>query len=360
MAKRNGFGAFGGAFVLVVAVLGCTARARAQSVVKDQSAGTVTGTAAKQQTWFEQKFAGSFAETGMYVGSGSFYASGYRNPYAAGYIYLRPRFNLGTKVGLALNLRLYQVLEFTQPDEPTDRRWSPLDVWLWLSAANLYTEPHSKIRLSGQFRLVIPSSYESVYANLALGMALGLNLSRGFKLPRDFGVSLSLGSVVTKNFHTKIYRGNGPDDTSGCRAATSPGGIATGPIGEQPTFADTDTCGGFLNTNVSVVTSGSIGLSWRKVSFGVTLIVVNAFKYAFPKDQYQSMNAVARGQSDATWGMLSLGYDVNDHLNLSLGMSSYQPVRTADQKGIRFPFFDFSSGNAANNTQVFVSMSGTL
>lgn len=355
LAKRIDIGA-----VVLVLVLGVTATARAQSVVKDQGAGSVVGGPGKQTSWFQQKFAGSFAETGTFVGSGSFYSSGYRNPYVAGYLYMRPRFNLGTKLGLALNMRLYQVLEFTQPDEPTDRRWAPLDVWLWLSAGNLYTEPRSKIRLSGQFRLVIPSSYESIYANLALGTALGLNLSRGFKLPRDFGLSLSLGTVFTKNFHTKIYRGNGPGDSTGCRGIGSPSGIATGPLGEQPTFSDTDTCGGFLNTNFSFVTAGSIGLSWKKVSFGITLIVVNAFKYAFPKDQYQSVNAVARGQVDSTWGMLSLGYDVNDHLNFSLGMSSFQPVRTADQKGVRFPFFDFSSGNAANNTQVFVSMSGTL
>ncbi len=340
-------------------IVGAAIPAAAQSVVKD-SAGTVTGAVVKKQSWLQEKMAGSFLETGLYVGSGSFYASGYRNPYVSGSLYIRPRFNLGTKAQLSLNLRIYHLLEFTQPDEPTDRRWVPLDMWVWLSAGNLFTEKHTGIRLSGQFRLVLPSSYESIYSNLALGMALGLSLSKNFKLPKDVGISLSLGAVVTKNFHTHIYRGKGPDDTSGCRGLSNPSATGTAAIGEMATVSTTDTCGGTLNTSHSVVSSGSIGLSWKKLSIGVTLIFINAWKYAFPKDQFTADHAVARGQVDSTWGLISLGYDINDHFSLSLGMSSSQPAKTADQKGYRFPFFDFQSGSYANNTSVFLSASGTL
>ncbi len=348
-----------GAGLIGTLLLIASSTAYGQGAVKD-NAGTVGAAAVKKQSWFQEKFAGSFVETGLYVGSGSFYASGYRNPYASGSLYVRPRFNLGTKVALSLNARIFQLLEFTQPDEPTARRWIPLDTWIWLSAGNLYTEKHSRIRLSGQFRVVIPSSYESIYSNLALGMALGFSLSRSFKLPRDVGISLSVGSVFTKNFHTQIFRGSGPNDTTGCRGLSNPSVAGQAALGELASVADTDTCGGTLNTSFSVVSSGSLGVSWKKLSFGVTLLVINAFRYAFPKDQLTSVNAVPRGQADTTWGLISVGYDVNDHFNLALGLSSAQPARTADQKGYRFPFFDFQSGSYSNNTQVFVSASGTL
>lgn len=355
--KRIAVGLIG--LIVGTLLFGAAIPAWAQSAVKD-SAGTVTAANAKKQSWFQEKFSGSFVEAGLYVGSGSFYATGYRNPYLSGSLYIRPRFNLGTKVQLSLNARIYQLLEFTQPDEPTDRRWVPLDTWVWLSAGNLFTEKRTGIKLSGQFRIVIPSSYESVYSNLALGMALGFSLSKNFKLPKDVGISLSLGAVATKNFHRHIYRGNGPGDTTGCRGLSNPSAAGTAAIGEIATVSDTDTCGGSLNTSVSVVSSGSLGLSWKKLSFGVTLIFVSAFKYSFPKDQFTSTHAVSRGQVDSTWGLLSVGYDINDHFGLSLGLSSSQPAKTADNKGYRFPFFDFQSGNYANNTQVFASVAGTL
>src|SRR4051794_712746 len=76
--------------------------ARAQGLVRDQS-GTLTAAPTDQKkTWWQQRFAGSYAELTTYVGSGTFYASGYRNPYVSNALYLRPTYQLGTKYDLSL------------------------------------------------------------------------------------------------------------------------------------------------------------------------------------------------------------------------------------------------------------------
>ncbi len=68
------------------------------------------------------KFKGSLLETATYIGSGSFYASGYHNSYASLAVYARPVYDLGTKYALSLQARVYIEQEMTQPDNANNRR----------------------------------------------------------------------------------------------------------------------------------------------------------------------------------------------------------------------------------------------
>jgi hypothetical protein len=72
-----------------------------------------------------------------------------------------------------------------------------------------------------------------------------------------------------------------------------------------------------------------------------------------PKDQFSAPDAKAgRGQRDRTFGVIDLTYQPWENFGFSLGLSSAQPAKTADNKSFRFPFFDFSSeGN--NFTTVY-------
>ena len=63
-----------------------------------------------------KKFEGSSLALATYVGTGSFYASGYRNPYASLAIFARPSYDLGTKYKLAVRARIFLEEELTSPD----------------------------------------------------------------------------------------------------------------------------------------------------------------------------------------------------------------------------------------------------
>lgn len=347
------------------ASLGATRSAWAQAAAREQS-GTVTAapTSTGTQTWRE-RFAGSFAELSTYVGSGSFYTSGYRDPYVSNALYLRPSYQLGTKYKLALNARVYLEEEYTTPDTLNARRFYPLDSWLFLSAKNLAQIPRAGIIISGTARLVIPTSYESRYAHLVTSTGVGLAATRPFEFGRPdaqgkrWGLVLSLAESFSKAIRTSATRGNFAGDTSGCRAV-APNGTGNGGGGA----ADTDRCGGPLNTSYSFMTSGTVALSRGKLSLSTTLIIINEFKYSIDAittyQIYDQTHQIPQGRNDWTWGIVALSYELSEHLGLSAGLASYQPALDSRYQNIRFPYFDFAGGNANNFTQVFVSLTGTL
>jgi len=347
------------------ASLFAAASARGQGAVRDQS-GTLTATSSdtEKKSWLQQRFAGSFAEVTTYIGSGTFYTSGYRDPYVSNAVYLRPQYDLGTKYKLALAGRVYLEEEYTTPDTPNGRRFNPLDSYLYLTAKNLYTMPRAKVKFSGGVRAGIPVSYESRYAHLVTTLGVSLSASRGFDFGRPdaqgkrWNLALSLGEGFSKAVRTSAIRGNFPGDTTGCRR-TGPGGFA-GSAGA----AENDRCGGPLSTSYAVTTSGSVALSRGRYSLSVSLIVLNEFKYSIDPDTYQRIvamsNQTVTGRSDITWGIISAGYDVNDHFALSVGLASYQPALDSRYQNLRFPFFDFSGPNANNFTQLLVGVTGTL
>jgi len=107
-----------------------------------QGASTVQDIARKPESstpdrW--KKFEGSSAEVSTYIGSGTFYTSGYYNRYASLAVFAKPSYSLGTPYKLALRARLYVEEELTSPDMPNYRRFYPYDPWFWLSADNLKT-----------------------------------------------------------------------------------------------------------------------------------------------------------------------------------------------------------------------------
>lgn len=358
-------------FARVVATLvGCAAlqiagTAWGQGAVRDQS-GTLTAAPTDQQkkSWLEQRFAGSFVELDAYIGSGSFYSSGYRDPYVSNALYLRPTYQLGTKYKLTLNARVYLEEEYTMPDNPTGRRLNPLDTWVYLSAKNLYTMPRAKVTFSGTVRAVAPTSYESRYAHLVTSLGASGVASRPFEFGRPnaqgkrWDLVLSFASGFSKALRTSAIRGNFPGDSTGCRT-TGPAGF-TGGAGA----ADTDRCGGPLSTSYSFTNSLTTALAHGRYSLSGTLIVINEFRYTVDPTTWTGptsmLNTVPTGRSDWTWGLVALGYDVSDHFAVQAGLASFQPALDSRYQNLRFPFFDFSGGNANNFTQVFLGVTGTL
>jgi hypothetical protein len=351
------------AVALATPIVAASAVARAQGAVRD-NATLSTATNDEAKTWLEKRFGGSLVDLSTYIGSGTFYASGYHDPYVSNALMLRPVYQLGTKYKLTLNARIYLEEEYTLPDNPTGRRFNPLDTWLYLAAKNLYTEARSKIRISGTGRVVLPTSYESRYAHLLTAVGIGLSANRMFEFgtPDSQGkrweLAVSLGDTFTKFIRTSALRGGGAGDSTGCRTFVT-GGARTG-TGEYGGTSEADRCGGPLNTNFSNSVVLNATLMRRRASLSATYSLINEFKYSAPNDTFTAMNAVPLGRVDATWAILALGYEITDHVGVSLGLSTFQPAMNSRENGLRFPLFDFSGTNANNFTQVFAGLSGTL
>jgi hypothetical protein len=340
--------------------------AAAQGALRDTS-GTVTVTAPQDQTktTLLQRFAGSTAEITTYIGSGSFYTSGYRDPYVANAFYVRPQYDLGTRYKLSLAGRVYVEEEYTTPDTPNGRRFNPLDSFIYLNAKNIYTMPRAKVRFFGGVRASIPLSYESRYAHLITSLGISGGASRAWELGRPnaqgkrWNLSLTWGEGFSKAIRTSDIRGSGPGDTANCRTS-GPFGFVGG-----PGAAEDDRCGGPLSTSFAITSSLAAALARGRYSLSISLIVLNEFKYTIDQGTFNMLPLptqyeVATGRVDNTWGVISFGYDINDHFALSVGLASLQPALDSTYQHLRFPFFDFYGANANNYTQVLVGVSGTL
>ena len=308
-----------------------------------------------------KKLEGSTAEVSTYIGSGSFYVSGYHNPYASLAVFLKPSYALGTRYKLALRARIYVEEEFTTPDTPNGRRFYPYDPWVWLAADNLKTFERSKIRLGGVVRAILPLSYESRYEHTLFGIAAGVSVNRDFTFgqvndeARKWTLKLMWAPMFAKYVQTSNFRGSGPGDTTGCLAPNGGGATSGGPSGSEA-----DHCGGPANTNFAIANSFMAALARGKWSGMLSLYIANTFKYAFPDDVLTNDNAALTGRSDMTWGIASISYELRPHVSLNTGVASLQPALDSRYRYPRFPWWDLSGANYYNYSQVFFSVSGTL
>jgi len=336
------------------------AQGASSSSVQDIARSPTTPTA----PWL-QKFEGSTLDLSTYVGSGSFYVSGYRNPYASLAVFFRPSYKLGTRYKLALRARFYLEEELTKPDTENGRRFYPYDPWVWLAADNLKTFERSKIRIAGTLRTILPLSYESLYSHLLFAIGGGPSVNRDFTFGqvndenRKWTLRLTWLSVFMKYFHSSDFRGDGPGDTTGCLAPSSGGGGGYG-SGGAPTGAESDHCGGPANTNFAFGNTFLASLARGKWSGMVSLYISNAFKYSFPSDVLTADNAALTGRQDMTWGIISLSRELRPHLSIAAGIASLQPALDSRYRYPRFPFWDFSGANFNNYSQIFLSLSGSL
>jgi len=353
-------------FILVLASFTTLAIGATSARANPSDVATVSAEQSKPQqlpAWLK-KMAGSSVEVGNYIGSGSFYTSGYRDPYVSTSIYIRPNLDLGTRFKLALSARFYFENEWTLPDNPVGRHFYPYDGWLSLVARELKRWSPAKLTLGGTVRFTVPISYESRYANLwtaaTAGLSLGGELTFGHNpVPeKQFKFTFALIGQFTKYVHSVDIRGNAGGASSGCRPVNV-GSVASGT--EGPATAESDRCGGPYDPDFGFRSAGVLGLARGKWSLGMTLLIDNTFLYyVSPDDGLTSPNAVNRGREDSTWGIVGLTYAINDHFAANAGVSSQQPALNSRLTAVRFPFFDFSGANANNFTQAFVSLTGSL
>jgi len=210
-----------------LASLAFASSAFAQGAVRDSS-GTLTAHSEDEakKSWLEQKFGGSTTEVSTYVGSGTFYTSGARDPYVSNALFARPQYNIGTKYKLAVAARIYFEEEYTTPDTLNGRRWNLQDSILYLNAKNLYTMPRAKVTFGVSARAAIPLSFESRYSHMVTSFGLNPSATWNHEFGRAdaqgkrWNIMLLYSQGFAKPLYTSEFRGLGPGSAPALPAAS--------------------------------------------------------------------------------------------------------------------------------------------
>ncbi len=346
---------------IIAAVLGVVAPAWAQESLDEEvpsPAVTTTGEAppAAQEmpdsvalltggtAGGERKHAfGGFVLLEQQLGSGTFVKdSQARTPYFGWLLSLRPRYYFTGSLFAEMRLDLQQELTTSYGTKTTKKRQlMPSDTFLTVKYQNVVKIPGVDVGVSPFVRLGAPTSYESQYRNLYLSAAAG------FDLTRLIGpVFLTYTFRFNKNFN-KYTVATVPKDADRPVIAARSGGA--------------EDLGGYVatgsnNLSFSVYNSlmASVLLS-DEWTVTVQWAVANAWTYyAGPDDVFKAPDAKAgRGQRDVMYGVVDVTYQPWANFGFSLGLSTQQPVKTADNKTIRFPFWDIHTPGDNNSVVYF-------
>ncbi|MBN2360514.1 MAG: hypothetical protein JXR83_13750 [Deltaproteobacteria bacterium] len=284
------------------------------------------------------------------VGIGTFVANQYaRNPQWSIGVAFRPSLTLWEKVNLSLSVAAAKnmLLNYTYGDSYM-RQLTIGDVGFGVAYPELYREPVTGIGFGANCSFAIPVSMQSRSATLITAVRPALSVNWSWQ-----DLSLNYGIAFRKNFHMYTNVVHSRNDLP-LSLQYRPGGaedLGNGIIAE----------GGMRNGSHSLSNSFEASYTFFKtVTAAVGLFVNNSWMYTQPlSDQYSSEYAHAAGQSDSTAGSISLSYRPWEHLGFTLGVSSQQPAFTADNKSLRFPFFDFIS-TSNNLSSFFLSVTGSV
>lgn len=291
---------------------------------------------------------GGFLLLEQQLGSGTFVKDAQaRTPYYAWLLSIRPRYYFTSQLFAELRLDLQQELTTSYGTKTTKKRQlMPSDTFLTVKYQNVVKIPVADIGVSPFVRIGAPTSYESQFRNLYLSAAAG------FDLTRLFGpVFLTYTFRFNKNFNKYTVATVPKDADRPVIAARSGGAEDLG--GSLATGAN--------NTSFSIYNSlmASVILS-DEWTFTLQWAIANAWTYfAGPNDLYKAPDAKSgRGQRDVMYGVVDLTYQPWANVGFSLGLSTQQPVKTADNKTIRFPFWDIHTPGE-NNSVIYLDVFAT-
>ena len=277
---------------------------------------------------------------------------------------IRPYFNW--EVGghlLELQGRFSLGYEFTDPSgNAAARRFQLQDVLFTLQDATLYVEPHTATTLSILAQITAPLSYASrgSYGRyFAAGLTLGLSRNAG-------PVALVYRLGVTRYFNKEGVQRRTQDVWRGGEAMGFPLG------GRGPDWV----AAGVGNTELRVFNTFALsGHLTANLTIAYVLVIINELRTAVT-DDVDALTQVGadagRGRADYLWPTLQLTYGLTNALQrvadlpitlaLGVGVTSFHPAQSSDNKHINWPFFVSSMGydRAANNSGSFyVDVMGT-
>jgi hypothetical protein len=297
--------------------------------------------------------------TQMSFGQSTFQSGGNytRDPMVDWSLSLSPSFMFSDGTRLAANASLSQ--ELTQSggdDEPQTLIFSDVG----LSASRPLYRFDGGPNLFGSLAMQLPTSEGSRVETLVT--SLGARVSAAQPVGPVF---LSLGTGFRKNFHRYTHPTRDPGTG---RALTTRDGLVVEEVvtglarngGSElagATYFDGE------SNNTSMVLSNSISAFYpatEKLGFGISYNLSHSWTYeSYPLDELSGVGARAgRGRRDSHGGSLFANYQALEQLAFGAGMATGGPTRTADDKRIRFPFFNFE-GEESNMTSFFLSVTYT-
>jgi hypothetical protein len=215
-------------------------------------------------------------------------------------------------------------------------------------------------QIFGSLSMQLPTSESSRIETLRT--SLGARLSAAQPVGPVF---ISLGTGFRKNFHEYTHPTRNPN--TGDPFTTRDGlvveelvtGIARNGGSELAgaTYFDGE------SNNTSMVWSNSLSAFWpvtEKLGIGLSYNLSHSWTYeSYELDELSGVGAAeGRGRRDSHGGGIFANYQALDHLAFGVGMATGGPTRTADDKRVRFPFFNLE-GPESNMTTFFISATYT-
>ena len=205
------------------------------------------------------------------------------------------------------------------------------------------------LKVAAGLALALPTSRASRFQTRLFALTPSVSLGKPDWLGGRLAVSYALG--FTKNFNRLT--------TSAVDTVNFPS--LARPEGPELVAGQTEIATGALNTSFAV--RNTLAVTWLptpRLSVGLTYVLYNNFKYNdFSADAWTSANAKpGNGRADLQWGMVAVGYsfDPDQQWTLSALALTASPPWSADNRTLRFPFFDFRSA-ADNYTGFSLSVS---
>ncbi len=246
--------------------------------------------------------------------------------------------------------------EYTLPDNETGRRTTFYDTRLGLSAPALFKEKATGIAFTPSLGLTVPTSPESFNAGLITAVSASIAATRSVGR-FDFNVSASAARAFFTSPQNNFKATTGRDANGVLLAACRSG--------------ETACAGGAANGLYTI--AGGATVNWRITDdliltaiyqfirgYGADLVPAGGDQYT-PKALDSNGNPVARSgltPRDRTFGVIDLGYQLNDHYSVDLSVSTIQLPLTSTGL-VRFPFFSFGS-LADNSTSVNLGLTGAF
>lgn len=209
-----------------------------------------------------------------------------------------------------------------------------------------YTVDAIDTHIGVNYALTVPTSAVSQTANQIVGNNLSLSVSRKFM--RKLGLSYTLTGGWTPHTST---------------VATIDSDVAQIYREDEIVGNDIAVIGGY-NTEFSL--SHTLAASvpvWDKLSASASYTYGSYWSYSHSDgdDEYTpDVEGLQKGRNygDGTVATAMLSYPIGKHVKLAGGISTSQRPKTSDNKGFRFPWWNFS-GAAANRSSINLSVSGS-
>lgn len=225
------------------------------------------------------------------------------------------------------------------------RQIMPSDAFLGLAHARLFHDEWlTGIKLGGDLRFYFPTAHASRYYDRWGGLSARLGLSRRFG-----GFLLGAGSRYIRYLlsysHPVVPDYEEHSDQRPCTGIGVEGGTV---------------CGGTANYHTTLIHDFVLSYDISStITAGIYLFVINRFAYSHEQDELSSAYATGENQRDLTWGIVDLSYQMSSWLSYSIGISSYQPAKTADGASLRFPFWDLEA-RAENYVTFYLDVHGSF